>query len=74
MLYIHLVEGGLKEEKNKHINTLELLAIEYGLRYFEKEITGKHVKVLCDNTCAIAHIKNMGGSRSTVCDEIARRV
>ena len=57
-----------------HINALELLATEYMLKCFEKEITGKHVEVLCDNTCALAHIKNIGGSCSVECDEIATRV
>ena len=63
------------EEKNKHINdALELLAIAYGLICFEKEVTGQHDKELCDSPRAVAHIKNMGGSRSVECDEIARRV
>ena len=41
---------------------LELLAIEYGLKYFEEDTCGKHVKTVLDNTCAVSYLKKYGGS------------
>jgi len=63
-----------KLEQQLHINVLELLAIENGLKSFEDEIAGKHVKVMTDNTCAVSYIKDMGGSKSVECNEVANRI
>ena len=63
-----------EHEQSLHINVLELLAIEYGLKSFKDEVKGKHVKVLTDNTCAVAYIKNMGGSHSEQCNSVARKI
>ena len=41
---------------------LELLAIEFDLKRFEKDIHGKHVKISSDNACAVSNPpKNVGG-------------
>lgn len=63
-----------EQEKDMHINALELLAIKYGLRCFEKDVTGRHIKLMCDNVCAVTYVKNMGGSRSRECNEIAKQI
>ncbi|KAK7474676.1 hypothetical protein BaRGS_00034100 [Batillaria attramentaria] len=63
-----------QEEKGKHINILELKAVEFGLKSFESEITGKHVKVLSDNSCTVAYIAHMGGTQSEECNSIARNI
>lgn len=63
-----------KDEKKMHINCLELLAIKYALQSFRQLVVGQHVKVLCDNTCAVTYIRNMGGSRSVDCNKIAREI
>lgn len=63
-----------QSEMEHHINTLELIAVEYALKSFEVELCGKHVKVLSDNTCAVAYLKNMGGSRSPECNHVAHRI
>ena len=62
------------EEKSFHINVLELLAVEYGLKSFQSVLYGKHVKVLSDNQCAVTYLKNMGGSHSQVCNAVANWV
>ena len=54
-----------------HINSLELLAILYGLQSLCKDIYDKHILIRSDNTSAIAYINNMGGIRSARCDDIA---
>ena len=43
-------------EQGQHINVLEWLAVEYALKSFEALIKGKHVKVLSDNSCAMAYL------------------
>lgn len=63
-----------KSEQQLHINVLELKAIENGLRSFEDVVTGKHIKLLTDNTCALAYIRDMGGSKSRECNDVANRV
>lgn len=61
-------------EKDKHINVLELMAIENGLKCFENQILNKHVKILCDNVCAVTYVKKMGGSHSPECNAVANRI
>jgi len=63
-----------KEEKSMHINCLELLAIQYALQSFQSEVNGKHVKILCDNTCAVSYVNKMGGSKSPECNKIAKEI
>lgn len=63
-----------EQEKTCHINVLELLAVDYALKSFSKQVTGKHVKLLTDNSCAVAYLNNMGGSRSVECDRLAKRI
>ena len=61
-------------EKAKHINALELLAISYALKAFKKEMACKHVKSFSDNTTAVTYINNMGGIKSTECNDIASNI
>ena len=63
-----------EDEKELNINCLELMAIEYALKSFKKEVSDKHVKILTDNTCAVTYLKNMGGSKSMECNNIANRI
>ena len=51
------------EEKGNHINYLELKAIFLAVKSYRRYWLGKkHVQVKSDNTTAVAHINNMGGS------------
>ena len=61
-------------EKGKDINYLEMLAIFFALKCFSQEIIGKHVKILCDNTTAVAYIKNMGGTRVKEYNDLAYKI
>lgn len=54
-----------------HINALELKAILFTLRTFERELTDKHVKVFCDNTTAVTYVNEMGGTKSQACNDVA---
>ena len=66
--------GRWKMEEMAHINCLELLAIFYTLKAFCKTMTSIHIKILSDNTTAVAYINNMGGIKSLPCNDIARQV
>ena len=63
-------------EKLAHINVLELLAIEFALKSFQEIMKDKYVRILTltDNTCAVAYVKNMGGSHSKECNDGAKRI
>lgn len=61
------------EETAYHINVLELKAIHHGLRSLVNTSVS-HVKVMTDNTTAIAYIKNMGGVQSEDCNKEAKRI
>jgi len=55
-----------------HINALELLAIQKGIKSFCRSQDNIHVKIMSDNSTAISYIKNMGGTKSNLCNKIAK--
>ena len=61
-------------ESTKHINYLELLAALFALRLFRSTIQGKHVKLMIDNTTAVAVINNMGTCHSRDCHLVGRQI
>ncbi len=61
-------------ESTQHINYLELLAALFALRLFHSTIQGKHVKLMIDNTTAVAVINNMGTCHSRDCHSVARQI
>ncbi|XP_071573676.1 uncharacterized protein [Temnothorax nylanderi] len=52
-----------EEERDQHINYLELLAAWFGLKCFAKELRDCDVLLRIDNTTAIAYINKRGGVR-----------
>ena len=68
--------GGLFStlEKEGHINVLELKAVLFGLRSLAKDLKSIHIKVLCDNSTAVACINKFGSSRSFKCDSLAQEI
>ena len=58
----------LPEEVEFHINYLELKAAFISLKCFEDLITGKHVRLLLDNSTAVACVNKMGTSHSVDCN------
>ena len=61
-------------ETEKHINCLELLAIQLALLSLLRDSSSIHVRIMCDNTTAVAYINGMGGSRSLECNTIAKTI
>jgi len=62
------------EEKQFHINYLELLAIFYGMKSFKNEIICSHIRILSDNITAVSYVNKMGGLKSPNCDKLARKI
>lgn len=60
------------DHQNKHINELEMLAIQIGLKIFAKP--EQSILIRCDNCTAIAYINNFGGCRSTECHQISKDI
>ena len=52
------------DEKDLHINVLELKAIFFGLKSFFNRKENGHIRIRCDNTTAVAYLNNKGGIRS----------
>ena len=63
-----------QEELQEHINVLELRAILLALRSLCEELEGKHIRIMTDNTTALAYVKHQGGVRSEQCDKVAREI
>ncbi|CAL8111529.1 unnamed protein product [Orchesella dallaii] len=61
------------EERKLHINTLEILAIYYGILSLVKE---NNMTILCrtDSTTAMAYVNRFGGCRSSDSHDAAERV
>ena len=55
-----------------HSNIQELMAIKFALIIFLQDYSGlQHVRVMTDNTTAIAYINKQGGIRSMYCNDLA---
>ena len=53
-----------------HINCLELLAALFPLKCLQSSLSGKHAKIMIDNTTAVSVINNMGTCHSDKCNSI----
>ena len=52
------------QESAQHISLLELRAVRLALLSLERVVRGQAVKLLADNTTAVAYIRNQGGTHS----------
>ena len=68
--------GGLlsTSEIKKHINVLELKAILFGLKSLANGLKKVHIKVLTDNSTAVASKNKFGPSRSQQCDSATKEI
>jgi hypothetical protein len=53
---------GVWEDRDEHIDELELATVLIALQLLPIVTTGANLRVFCDNTVAIAYINNMGGN------------
>lgn len=61
----------LKEEKNLHINALELLAVTHAVKSYLKKMSNVHILIQTDSMTALTYINRMGGTVSQKCNQIA---
>ena len=68
--------GGLfsDEETQNHINVLELKAILFGLESLARHIRLAHIRILCDNSTAVACINKFGTSHSGKCNTLTKQI
>ena len=62
------------QEAQLHINALELKAIHFGLKALCPHHKGCHIRIMTDNTTALAGINKQGSVISTACNKIARQI
>lgn len=64
--------GGLwlPSEKELHINLLEIKAAYFALQSFQDKLKGCHVRLMVDNTTAVACINSMGTNHSLECNKM----
>ena len=61
-------------ECDYHINILELLAIQHALSAVCTDMSHIHIRIMCDNTTAIAAITKQGSTRIPELNTIARQI
>ena len=61
-------------EAENHLNCLELFAALFALKCFQSSLSGKHVKIMIDNTTAVSVINNMGTCHSDKCSSIGVKI
>ena len=64
----------LPEERCWHINVKELKAVELGLKAICRDMTNMHIRVRSDSQTTVAYIREMGGSKSLQCNQVARAI
>jgi hypothetical protein len=57
-----------------HINVLELMAIELALQSYCALDRDRHIRIMSDNTTAIAGINKQGSTRSLECNAVAHSI
>ena len=62
------------DEKQLHINVLELKAICFSLVSLIPQLSDIHLMVMCDNTTAVHTITNMGTCRSLGCHDVVMEI
>ena len=59
------------QEKNNIIAVKEMFAIYYGLHSFLHYFKGSNILIRSDNVGAVAYVREMGGMKNEIMDELA---
>ena len=62
------------EEKNFHINFLEMKAVMLGLQALCKDENSVHICLRSDNTTTVSYINSMRGIKSEICNAMALQI
>lgn len=60
------------EESKCHINYLEIKAAMFAVKSLCGKSNNVHIRIMIDNTTAVHYVNNMGGTKSSMCDDIVR--
>ena len=63
-----------KDEREKHINTKELLAILRTLESLPKDVQNLHLSIMNDNRTAVSTLAKLGSNRSTIRQQITSQI
>ena len=61
-------------QQNLHINTKEVLTAYYAVQSFAPYLKGNRLLLRCDNTTAVANIRDMGTMLSPIRDSVCRKL
>ena len=61
-------------QRSRHINSLELMAVENSLRSFQDRMEGRTVCVQIDNRITVAYLAKEGGTKSVLLSRLACRI
>ena len=68
-------EGGWNPDEATHdINYLEILAVLLALQPFSDKVSAKHIKLMVDNTTAVATINQMGTCHSHLNNKLVQQI
>jgi hypothetical protein len=62
---LHAKGSWSREEALRHINVLELLAVQRAIEVFRNTLRSHCVLLLSDNTACVAYLRRQGGTKST---------
>jgi len=62
------------QDKQHHINYLELLAVFHALRCFAPHLRGSEILLRIDNSTAVSYINRMGSIKFPALSELARKI
>ena len=63
-----------EEEQSLHINVKELTAAWFAIKALTTNLSNKHIRLMLDNTTAVACVNNMGTNHSILCDLVVRDI
>lgn len=63
-----------KQDKDNHINYLELLAVFYGLKCFAKHLNSHNILIRVDNTTALSYINRMGSIKYPKLNQLTKQI
>ena len=62
------------DEATHDINYLEMLAVLFALQSFSDKVSAKHIKLMVDNTTAVATINQMGTCHSNLNNKLVQQI
>ena len=66
--------GGVRNKNRKSYHVLELQAVFFVLRALCSDTKNIHIRLMMDSITAVSYVREQGGSKSTACNEVARKL